>query len=331
MKVLLINSDDGPDYLADLVNYYFLTNNYDLFTNHSLDFLFNDYEYKNKLYGKGFTLYGKVNESLKSKQKLETLDNLYSSINEFDLVVFTSIHRNFKSKPLKKIFIDINKISKNQNIITLDGEDFTQIDEFSAKNSNYFKRELIKEYENLANPISFTFPDEEIIQKFNLDSKTQILSPMDPRFKNSYIYVSEAEYFEQYQRSIFGVTTKKAGWDCMRHYEILSTGTLLFFPTIEDKPTLTMSTFPTDLQIEINKLFLKLISNSENFDSLEKIRLDYPSKNYISRSVKKTKRNLSKVGLTENNFLKLEEYGTYFYDWLKKYGTSSSYKNIFKL
>ncbi len=331
MKVLLINSDDGPDYLADLVNYYFLTNNYDLYTNHSLDFLFDDYKHKNKLYGKGFTLYGKVDNSIRSKQKVKSLNDLFSSIGEFDLIIFTSIHRNFKSRPLKKIFKELNSVSKNLNLITLDGEDFTQIDEFSAKNSNYYKRELIKKYNNLANPISFTFPDERNIQTFNLESKTQLLSPMDPRFKNSYIYVNEAEYFEQYQRSIFGVTTKKAGWDCMRHYEILSTGTLLFFPTIEDKPTLTMSTFPTELQIEINQLFLKLLSDSKNFDSLEKIRLDYPSKNYISRGVKKTKRNLSKVGLIENNFLKLEKYGDHFSDWLKNFGTTSAYKKIFKL
>ena len=265
MKVLLINSDDGPDYLADLVNYYFLTNNYDLFTNHSLDFLFDDYKHKNKLYGKGFTLYGKVDNSIKSKQKVESLDNLFSSIGEFDLIIFTSIHRNFKSRPLKKIFKELNSVSKNLNLITLDGEDFTKIDEFSAKNSSYYKRELIKKYNNLANPISFTFPDERNIQTFNLESKTQLLSPMDPRFKNSYIYVNETEYFEQYQRSIFGVTTKKAGWDCMRHYEILSTGTLLFFPTIEDKPTLTMPTFPTDLQIEINQLFFKITFRFKKF------------------------------------------------------------------
>ena len=117
----------------------------------------------------------------------------------------------------------------------------------------------------------------------------------------------------------------------MRHYEILSSGTLLYFPGIENKPNLTMSTFPLELQLKVNQLFLKLISNYENFDSLEKIRLDYPSKNYISRGIKKSKRKLSKIGLTENNFSKLEEYGMIFTDWLREFGTTNSYKNTFKL
>ena len=38
MKVLLINSDYGPDYLADLVNYYFISNRHEVFTNHRLGF-----------------------------------------------------------------------------------------------------------------------------------------------------------------------------------------------------------------------------------------------------------------------------------------------------
>ena len=44
MKVLLINSDSGPDYLADFVNYYFISNRNEVFTNHRLDFLFNDFK-----------------------------------------------------------------------------------------------------------------------------------------------------------------------------------------------------------------------------------------------------------------------------------------------
>lgn len=52
MKVLLINSDYGPDYLADLVNYYFISNGHDVFTNHRLDFMFNDFKNKSDLFGK---------------------------------------------------------------------------------------------------------------------------------------------------------------------------------------------------------------------------------------------------------------------------------------
>ena len=65
MKILLINTDDGPDYLSDLINYYFISKNYDIYTNHNLNFLFNDYKNKSELYGKGFTIYGKLDKKLK--------------------------------------------------------------------------------------------------------------------------------------------------------------------------------------------------------------------------------------------------------------------------
>ena len=48
MKIFLYNSDNGPDYLADLINYYFISNRYQIFTNYRLDFLFDDF--KNKDY-----------------------------------------------------------------------------------------------------------------------------------------------------------------------------------------------------------------------------------------------------------------------------------------
>ena len=59
MKILLINSDEGPDYLPDLVNYFFLSGKYKVYTNYIPNFLFNDYAQKDKLYGRGFSLYGK--------------------------------------------------------------------------------------------------------------------------------------------------------------------------------------------------------------------------------------------------------------------------------
>ena len=40
----------------------------------------------------------------------------------------------------------------------------------------------------------------------------------------TYIYQTEPEYYENYQRAYFALTCKKGGWDCMRHYEILASG-----------------------------------------------------------------------------------------------------------
>lgn len=40
----------------------------------------------------------------------------------------------------------------------------------------------------------------------------------------SYSYDTEAEYNKQYSESYFAVSSKKAGWDCLRHYEIIAAG-----------------------------------------------------------------------------------------------------------
>ena len=287
MKVLLINSDEGPDYLADLVNYFFITHKYEVFTNHKMDYLFNDFQNTSNLYGKGFTLYGKLKRDLKSNVTTLTEAAIFDMLPSFDAVIFTSIHRTYKGQSVKlKYFYKFSKKLKTKDIIVLDGEDFVDIDNDIASQSNYFKRELIDKNKNIAKSISFSFPEFEVFSDSKV-KKTQILAPMDPRFQNSYIF-NETEYFEQYKRSIFGVTTKKGGWDCLRHYEILSTNTLLYFPGIEAKPLLTMEYFPVKLQMEINSLFLKLISNDENIDTLEQIRLNYYSKDTL-KGYKKSK------------------------------------------
>ena len=332
MKVLLINSDEGPDYLADLVNYFFLTQNIEIYTNHTLKYLFDDYPNVENLYGKGFTLYGKLDYKLKKKINQINISSYIGGYNNFDKIIFTSICRKFKNEPLRdNLFETINAEVKSKEIIVLDGEDGQEVNEVIANKSNYFKRELSLKYKNLAKPISFAFPKLELPKRTkSLNEKTQLLAPMDPRYVNSYIY-NESDYFEQYSQSIFGTTIKKGGWDCMRHYEILSTGTLLYFPGVEKKPFLTMNDFPTQLQIEVNHLFRKLITSYENIDSIDKIKLSNSSKNYIYRGVKKVKMRLSNMNLIENNMRNIEDFRKEYSLWVQKFGTTDVYKKILDL
>jgi hypothetical protein len=48
---------------------------------------------------------------------------------------------------------------------------------------------------------------------------------------------------------------KKAGWDCMRHYEIIANVCFPYFVNIEDCPPNTMTLWPKDLLKEGNKLY----------------------------------------------------------------------------
>ena len=51
----------------------------------------------------------------------------------------------------------------------------------------------------------------------------------------------ESEYKRAYSESYFGSTKKKAGWDCMRHYEIVASGAVPFF---DEDPTRAPSSTP---------------------------------------------------------------------------------------
>lgn len=108
-------------------------------------------------------------------------------------------------------------------------------------------------------PITFSIPEEKIIKELSL-VKTQIISKLIPGNISTYIYDTEEAYYNEYKTSFFALTTKKAGWDCLRHYEIIANGCIPFFPNIEDCPPKTMYLLPKNLLIKANKLFYKLIN-----------------------------------------------------------------------
>jgi hypothetical protein len=118
-------------------------------------------------------------------------------------------------------------------------------------------------------PITFSIPQEKII-KFN-PNKIKILSDLIPGNLSTYIYENEKDYYNEYQISYFAKTTKKGGWDCLRHYEIIANGCVPYFPNIEDCPEQTLYLFPKDLIIEGNILYKKFIdfniTNSNIIDS----------------------------------------------------------------
>ena len=48
-------------------------------------------------------------------------------------------------------------------------------------------------------------------------------------YSTYYHLYNESQYFEDMSRSLFAVTYKKNGWDCLRHLEILAAGTVPLF------------------------------------------------------------------------------------------------------
>ena len=135
----------------------------------------------------------------------------------------------------------------------------------------------------MIHPMTFSIPEEKIVN--SIPTKTKILSDLIPGKTETYIYNNETDYYNEYKKSYFAITTKKGGWDCLRHYEILANGCIPYFLNIEDCPKNTMSLLPKNLLLEGNLLYynsfktkhIKELTNTDinNYNTLITKLLDY--------------------------------------------------------
>lgn len=152
----------------------------------------------------------------------------------------------------------VSKAYDPKKIIILDGNDDVDINN-NLLNHVYFKRELHTPINNIL-PISFSYPTNKITNT-PIKNKSKDFAHVIPGDKSTYIFKNEQDYYNDYNISFFGVTTRKAGWDCMRHYEILGNYCLPYFIDIDECPYTILTQFPKD----IIKKGMKL-ANSDNFD-----------------------------------------------------------------
>ena len=109
-------------------------------------------------------------------------------------------------------------------------------------------------------PITFSIPKEKVVNTVPLKSK--VLAHIIPGDRSTYIYDNEEDYYKDYQTSLFALTVKKAGWDCLRHYEILANGCIPVFADLEECPPNTLSLLPKKLLLDGNVLFSQLKNKS---------------------------------------------------------------------
>lgn len=260
MKILYITNGSGLDYQNDCL----CIGLKELFGSDMVDIekrshIYTSYDSEKslQLYGGGFSV-TRILEDLEIDRGDITnkIKNRY-----FDMVVYGSIWRN--SDYLKEVlkFYPVNKIA------TIDGEDHIGIHSIYRQGVRYFKRELIDDRGNI-NPISFAIPE----CKINLNNlKNKDLAFCDPNDKKTYIYKTEIEYYRGYRESRLAHTRKKAGWDCMRHYEIIINGCLPLFEDIHRCPPLTMNKFPKDACLDIYIDFLKGRDITDIYDAYSNV------------------------------------------------------------
>ena len=285
MKILYITNhksiaDCNGGYISDYMNDLLFYGLYELLGTDVIDStaiisLYKEYESqidKEQLWG-GFTSFWLIDHDHVDRSEVERkIADRY-----FDLIIYGAIKRCQDFYPL------VAKTYPRNRVIIVDGSDEQTISEQYLVHP-YFKRELNISKKGLF-PISFSIPTDKImnpdIQKF----KTQIFGSVFPGIDITYSFISEHDFYEDYQRSYFGLTMKKDGWDCMRHYEILANRCMPYFIDIESCPPLTMVDFPKDKIKAAMKSF-----NTPQFDELKYYEelneiFDYTKKKLTTRFI----------------------------------------------
>ena len=205
------------------------------------------------LWGKGFTSTFLIDEDKVDRTNIEEkIKDKY-----FDLIIYGSIKRCLDHYEL------VSKIYPKEKIFLIDGDDLTGIDPLANKHP-YFKRELLNDK---MIPIHFAIPECKI-STHKLD-KIQEYGSIIPG-QGGYKFNIEKEYYDDYNKSYFGVTMKKAGWDCMRHYEILGNNCIPYFVDLENCPKNTLTNLPKELLIEAREL-AKNFNENKYFDILNEL------------------------------------------------------------
>ena len=198
-------------------------------------------------YGRGFTICRNITSDNADREDItKKIRNKY-----FDYVIYGSIWR--CQDHLQLVLENYDK----KKIVFVDGEDTNMFVEDRVKDGVvYFKRELypdqkqihLQEYMQHVLPISFAFPTAKVNKG---QKKERRVAHSDPRDKKTYVFNSEKEYYQDYMFSKYAFTMPKAGWDCLRHYEIMGNGCIPLFPDIVNCPRYSMMRFPKALLTKI--------------------------------------------------------------------------------
>ena len=143
-------------------------------------------------------------------------------------------------------------------------------------------------------PITFSIPQEKLVNFIHC--KKKILSNLIPGNVSTYIYNNEEDYYNEYRESFFAMTTKKGGWDCLRHYEILANGCIPFFPDIHLCPVNTMALLPKNLLLEGNLLYNEF--SKKNINQLTEENLNHYNL-LVNKLLEYTRYNLTTIKLAK--------------------------------
>jgi hypothetical protein len=240
MKILFITAP-LYDYLADSL----LIGFRDLFGAACVDYPRKPIMYGEfpSVYGRGFTVWSKP---------IPDIPPAARALTDVDLVIYSNYRR--------QIPIDWRVLVKNQGaaprVVYLDGNDDSHVDPAARP---FFKRELMAAVPGVFST-GLCVPDR-LVRPLDVTVKTQLHQThvQDPEFtsETGYKFTEEKDYYDDLARSFFGITMRKGGWDCMRHYELLAAGALVMFKHYDTKPAACAPQCPHFISCTDKQDFLK--------------------------------------------------------------------------
>lgn len=213
---------------------------------------------RESLHGRGFTLYDPIKD-VKSR-----------SLDDVDLVVYGYVNKN---SYVNDTYPELEKI--NKPVIYIDGHDDSDVVKTPC-----FKHELFQHHEGVL-PLWFCIPSNKI-REIDLSKKTQIIQRTAPPFsrfgpqilgipgRQLYVFDNEESYYDDMERSWFGLTCRKGSWDSLRHLEIIAAGSLLLFRDFDLKPStaspFNMPAVSYSTPEELKKIITELLPNGKPSD-----------------------------------------------------------------
>ena len=207
--------------------------------------------------GGGFSLYGLLKEPEGGIDRSFIWQRLAAGW--FDAVLVSNVWRQWG------LLLQWRELLATQSLLLLDGDDDqrlyprsgTRIRQFGfgtgltnllqLPSTHIFKRELTNRSRKWGlklniHPLAFSIPDSQILM--HLPNKSQLFPShiVDLDLSNklgastNYVFADEHSYRSDLVSSRFGITTRRAGWDCLRHYEIAAAGAVICFRDLEQKP-----------------------------------------------------------------------------------------------
>jgi hypothetical protein len=94
-------------------------------------------------------------------------------------------------------------------------------------------------------PLAFSIPEEHVIEAASSGGRERLLAThcvdeevvaLAPGTTAGKAFEAEADYVADLRASRFAVTTKRAGWEALRHYEQAAAGAIPCFRALGDKP-----------------------------------------------------------------------------------------------